>query len=90
LSGLVCCTRSERSGSAWFKTGIWKLRGMRKGSEKGRCPLCTEEEDALYIKLKCSEKILSKKWLTVDEEVAYKSNKLYQCFRVKEYRKILV
>jgi hypothetical protein len=26
----VCCTRNERSGLAWFKTGIWKLRGMRK------------------------------------------------------------
>jgi hypothetical protein len=31
-----CCTRTERSGLAWFKTGIWKLRGMRKGFEKGR------------------------------------------------------
>jgi hypothetical protein len=27
---IVCCTKNERSGLAWFKTGIWKLRGMRK------------------------------------------------------------
>jgi hypothetical protein len=43
-----CCTRNERSGLAWFKTGIWKLRGMRKGFEKGRCPLCSEDEDAIH------------------------------------------
>jgi hypothetical protein len=35
----VCCTRNGRSGLAWFKTGIWKLRGMRKG-------------DALYVERK--------------------------------------
>jgi hypothetical protein len=29
-----CCTRNEKSGLAWFKTGIWKLRGMRKGFEE--------------------------------------------------------
>jgi hypothetical protein len=28
---------------------------MRKGSEKGRCPLYREKEDALYILIKCSE-----------------------------------
>jgi hypothetical protein len=31
-----CGTRNERSGSAWFKTGIWKLRGMRRVYEEGR------------------------------------------------------
>jgi hypothetical protein len=30
----VCCTRNERSGLAWFKAGIWKLRGMRKDLRK--------------------------------------------------------
>jgi hypothetical protein len=44
---IVCCTRNTRSGLAWFKTGIWKLRGMRKGFEKRRCPLCSEDEDAI-------------------------------------------
>jgi hypothetical protein len=52
---IVCCTRNERSGLAWFKTGIWKLRGMRKGLEKGRCPACSEDEDVIHILLKCSE-----------------------------------
>jgi hypothetical protein len=26
----VCYTGNERSGLSWLKTGIWKLRGMRK------------------------------------------------------------
>jgi hypothetical protein len=47
----VCCTRNERSGLARFKTGIWKLRGIMKGFEKGRCPLCREEEDSVRIQV---------------------------------------
>jgi hypothetical protein len=51
---------------------------MRKESEKGRCPLCREDKDAVHILLKCSqtrkwrEKLLSRKWFIVNEEVAYK------------------
>jgi hypothetical protein len=56
---IIFCTRNERSGLAWFKTGIWKLRRMRKGFGKGRCPLCSEDEDAIHILLKCSE---MRKW----------------------------
>ncbi|KDR23460.1 hypothetical protein L798_08662 [Zootermopsis nevadensis] len=26
-----CCTRVEREGWAWFRAGIWKLRGMKGG-----------------------------------------------------------
>jgi hypothetical protein len=25
-------------------TGIWKLRGVRKRPEKGRCPVCDKDE----------------------------------------------
>jgi hypothetical protein len=56
---IVCCTRNERSGLAGFRSGIWKLRGMRKGFEKGRCPLCSEEKDAIHILLKFSD---TRKW----------------------------
>jgi hypothetical protein len=34
----VACSKNERSGLAWFKTGIWKLGGVRKASEKRRSP----------------------------------------------------
>jgi hypothetical protein len=70
---ICCCTRNEISGLAWFKTGIWKLRHMRKGFEKGRCPLCSEDEDAIHILLKClemrkwREQFLSRKWLILNE-----------------------
>jgi hypothetical protein len=36
----VYCTRNERSRLARFKTGIWKVRGMRKNLRK---------VDALYV-----------------------------------------
>jgi hypothetical protein len=89
---IVCCTRNERSGLAWFKTGIWKLRGMRKGFEKGRCPLCSEDEDAIHISLKCSEtrkwreQFLSRKWLRLNEWIAY--NKIINCTNIIELRNI--
>jgi hypothetical protein len=68
-------------GIAWFRAGIWKFRGTRKGLEEGRCPLCNEHEDAVHILLKCPEtrklreQVLSRKWLTANEEIAY--NELY-------------
>jgi hypothetical protein len=43
---------------AWFKNGFWKLRGMRNGSERGRCHLYGEE-GVTHPLLKCSE---AKKW----------------------------
>jgi hypothetical protein len=88
----VCCTRNERGGLAWFKTGIWKLRGMRKGSEKARCPLCSEDEDATHILLKCSEtrkwreQFLRRKWLVLNEWIAY--TKIINCTNITDLRNI--
>jgi hypothetical protein len=39
-------------GFARFRAGIWKLRGISKGLEIGRWPLCNGEEDAIHILLK--------------------------------------
>jgi hypothetical protein len=86
---ISCCTRNERSGLAWFKTGIWKLRDMRKGSEK-RCPLCSEDEDAVHILLKYSEtrkwrvRFLSIKWLRLNEWIVFK--KIINCINIIELR----
>jgi hypothetical protein len=79
-------------GLAWFKTGIWKLRGMRKKFEKGRYPLCSEDKDAIHILLKCSEtrkwreQFLSRKWLRLNEWIAYK--KIINCTNITELRNI--
>jgi hypothetical protein len=87
---IVCCTRKERSELAWFKTGIWKPRVMRKGLEKGRCPLCSENEDAVHLLLKCSEtrkwrkQFLSMKWLRLNEWIVFK--KIQNCTNITELR----
>jgi hypothetical protein len=31
-------TRKKRMGKIWLKEWIWKLRGIRRGFERGRCP----------------------------------------------------
>jgi hypothetical protein len=48
----------------------WYL-GIRRASEKERCPVCLEEEDVLHILLECKEpkkwrvKYLRRKWLNL-------------------------
>jgi hypothetical protein len=65
---------------------------MRKGFEKGRCPVCSEEEDIIHILLKCSEtrkwreKFLSRKWLGLNEWIILK--KIINCNNGIELRNI--
>jgi hypothetical protein len=64
-------------GIAWLKAVIWKLRRIKRRSERGRCPLCLREEDAKHILLKCSEmenwreEFLYGKWLSINGDIAY-------------------
>jgi hypothetical protein len=62
---------------------MWKLRGIRKGLETARCPLCNGEEDAVHILLKypetrrLREHLLSRKLQIIKDELAYK--KIINC-----------
>jgi hypothetical protein len=49
---MSCCKLNEEN-VVWFILGIWKLRVLRKGTERGRCPLYGEEENESHIFLKC-------------------------------------
>jgi hypothetical protein len=40
-------------GIIWLKEGISNLTGIRRGSERGKCPLCMAEEGAKHTWLKC-------------------------------------
>jgi hypothetical protein len=77
----MCGSRNDRMGTAWFRAGIWKLRGMRKGLEIGRCPLCNGEEDAIHILLKYPETRR-----LFNEELAYK--KIINCTNTVELRNL--
>jgi hypothetical protein len=65
---------------------------MRKGFEKGRCPLCNEEEDPIHILLKCTEtrkwreQFLNRKWLRLNELIVLK--KIINCNNSIELRDI--
>jgi hypothetical protein len=67
----------------WWRLGIWKLRGSRKGVEKGTCPLCLGKEDIKHILLECPEtkdrrmEMLCKRLLDINKEIAYK--KVFSC-----------
>jgi hypothetical protein len=66
--------------------------GIRKGLEIGRCPLCSGDEDAIHILLKCPgtrrlrEHHLSRKWQIINEELAYK--KIINCTNTVELRNL--
>jgi hypothetical protein len=76
------CTRKEKMG-IWLKVRIWKLRRIRRGSERGWCPLCLGEEDAKHILLKWPgtyqwrEEFACCKWLNINENIAYR--KIISC-----------
>ena len=46
---------TARGRIMWLKTGIWKLRRIVTGFERGRCPLCLAEENAKRMLFICSE-----------------------------------
>jgi hypothetical protein len=74
---VTCGSRNDRMGIAWFRVSICKLRGIRKGLEIGRCPICNEEKDAIRILLeypetrRLTEHLLSRKCKIINEELAY-------------------
>jgi hypothetical protein len=47
------CTISERNGVGWMKAEIWKLRGLRSGTDKGSCPFCLGKWDAKHTLMRC-------------------------------------
>jgi hypothetical protein len=59
---------------AWLKADIRKLRGISRGFERGRCPLCLGEEDAEHILIKGSEtnkgreELVCSKWLNINDD----------------------
>jgi len=34
------CSRKERSGTVWLVAGVWQLAGVRRNTDKAKCPLC--------------------------------------------------
>jgi hypothetical protein len=79
-------------GIIWLKAGIWKLRGIRRGFERGRCPLCLEKEDAKHILLKCPEtkkwreECVSSNWLSINEDLAYR--KIISCTNANKIKSL--
>jgi len=55
---------------------MWKLKGIRRNADKGRCPLCLSEVDVKHILLDCLEtgswmiKFLNEKYLNMNKEIA--------------------
>jgi hypothetical protein len=47
--------KKGENGNNMAESRDLKLRGIGRGFERGRCPLCLREEDAKHILLKCSE-----------------------------------
>jgi hypothetical protein len=41
--------KKNMSGIAWLIAGIWQLKGVRRNTDKGRCPLCFGKEDVKHI-----------------------------------------
>jgi hypothetical protein len=47
--------------------GVWKLKGIRKETGKGRCSLCLSEEDIKHILLDCTETVNWRKRFVIEK-----------------------
>jgi hypothetical protein len=45
FKGLNTSCKLNEENAVRFRLGIWILRVLRKRTERGRCPLCGEEEN---------------------------------------------
>ncbi|KAJ4426309.1 hypothetical protein ANN_27123 [Periplaneta americana] len=92
-------SREERTGMAWWRLGIWRLKNKRGNVEKDKCPLCGLAEDSMHIALKCqATNGLRHSWtLTLREEHrlrVFENNVLRKIFGTKrdevtgEWRKL--
>jgi hypothetical protein len=46
---IECGSRKERNGIMWLLAEVWQLKGIRRNTDKGRCPLCIGAEDVIHI-----------------------------------------
>jgi hypothetical protein len=46
------CTRKEKTGIRWLKAVTLKYCKVRRGSDRGRCPLCLAERNVKCTKIK--------------------------------------
>lgn len=69
---------------AWLKVRIWKLSGIGRGFERGKCPLCRGQEVAEHILLKYSE---TKNWREECEcSKCLNINKDTACQKITNYK----
>jgi hypothetical protein len=74
------CSRKEKSGVACLLAGVWQLKGMGGSTYKGRCPLCSGENDVKHTSLDrletryCIIKYLNAWWLNMNKDVACRKN----------------
>jgi hypothetical protein len=76
-------------GIIWLKAGIWDLRGIMRGSGKGRCPVSLRKGDAKHMVVKCPEprkwsEFVASKWLNVNEDTAHR--KIISCTNVTKLK----
>jgi hypothetical protein len=68
------------------------LKGVRQNTDKGRCPLCLDEEDVKHILLVCRDtriwrlKLLNDMWLSINKVVACK--KILRCKNKDQLRNL--
>jgi hypothetical protein len=86
------CTGNERNGMGWMKAGIWKLTGIRRGTDKRKLPSTFRKvghkthTTELSIHKKGRIELLCKTQLNMNEELACR--KIINCVKRKYTKNI--
>jgi hypothetical protein len=68
------CIQEARKGIGWWKTGIWRLKGVRENKEQEMCPMCNKKEGWSHI-LRCAEtrslreELVDKRLINIEPEI---------------------
>jgi hypothetical protein len=85
------CNKNGRKGAAWMKAGIWRVRGIKTGTDKGSFLLCVENEDINHPLLRFPQTNLeirnfTQKWLNMNEELVHR--RIINCTNRTDIRKV--
>jgi hypothetical protein len=83
---ISCCKIKDRNAIEGFRLGMWKLRGLRKGAERGICPSCEVQENQSHILPTCRE---MKRWRQLFNKQRLKINKEIACGKLIRNTKTL-
>jgi hypothetical protein len=77
------CIHEAKRGVGWWKTGDWRLKGIRENTDQVMCPICGKEEEWSHI-LRCKgtiswrDDLVDGRFRSVDPDIGIRRTYAYK------------